>query len=480
MLAVWTPLFRRTVNSPSRRVGWLHFYKNYEDRSMDRAPAGKVWEPIEPRERLKAVFIALGMVGIGCPLIWWSQSSFGNIEQDWWLVWPLPAICFPVALLYYLRKRRLVPTPEASAKKAADEAEAQRKNEEMEKKWWSRYSVAILMCGGAWYLADHKPGLWWMSLLFVLAAAIYAREVSIVILGLGLIAAVLTGLAAMPLPLAIILAGSLIAYAVYRKKDPSVDERLPLIGWCFRQRRKAREAQQVAEVLSNPYFSTLQFALDHYWTNSEFIHKNFSDDGRANYRQQLVDEAIKIAEAEDPVQALREHLAEAVMEAAKYQVLVIPAAPDDDETGMRGVLGISGELKAHLLELAKQSKPLREWLHGFGLVETWDDVWNPVLFRHWYTLTRANVLSSLRKPLDDAHNIPKMDWYRPFLESQCAFQEHEYREALGWPSNLADERGQAGIEALKLSLYVNCVVQGAKYPDLDFQDRMKKIEQKLD
>lgn len=442
---------------------------------MDGTPAGKAWEPINHRERLKAVFIALALVGTACPLIWWSQYSSGNLESDWWLVWPLPAICFPVALLFYLQKRRLVPTPEAATRNAADKADAKRKSDEMEQKWWFRYPVALFLCGVAWYLADYKPGLWWLSLICVLAAAVNAKEVSLVLLGLGLLAAVLSAMAAMPVPLAVILAGVLVAYAVYRRKDPSVDERIPIIGWFIRRRREAREAQQTAEVLSNPYFSTLQLALDSYWSNNELVIKNFSEEGRSNYRKQLVDEAMVIAGSENPVQTLREHLAEAVMEVAKYQVLVIPLAPEPDGTGLRGVLGISGELKAHLLEIARASKPLREWLHGIGPAETWDDVWNPVLFRHWYTLTRADVLSALRKPLDDAHHIPKMDWYRPFLETQCAFQEHEYREALGWPSNLTDDRGQAGIEALKLSLYVNCVVQGAKYPDLDFKERMEKI-----
>ncbi|MFL6709276.1 MAG: hypothetical protein ACJ8HI_13820 [Massilia sp.] len=440
---------------------------------MADVPAEKVWEQVTPQERRKGVWIALGLVFIGCPLVWWAQYSDDTLARAWWLIWPLPAVCLPIALYLSLKKRRLVPAPNVVAKTAAEEAEAKRKQEEMEKKWWFRYGMAAFLCFCAWWLAEYRPGLWWLGIILVLAAAVHARELSLVILGLVLVGAGLWGLAAVPLPLAVVIAGALIAYAVYRRKDPTVDERIPLIGSFFRKRRETRET---AAILSNPYFATLQLALDSFWSNSELMLKNFSEEGRANFRKQLVDEAVQIANEANPVQALREHLAEAVMEAAKYQVLVIPPEPEEDTAALRGVHGISGELKAHLLELATASKPLRDWLHGFGPVKVWDDVWNPVLFRHWYTLTRANVLSALRQPLDDAHQVRAMDWYRPFLETQCAYQEHVYREALGWPSNLPGNPAQAGLEAIKLSIYVNCVVQGAKYPDLDFADRMEKIE----
>ena len=46
-------------------------------------------------------------------------------------------------------------------------------------KWWTRYPVALGMVGVAWYLVEQKPGLWWMSTIFVLSAAVYAREVSL-------------------------------------------------------------------------------------------------------------------------------------------------------------------------------------------------------------------------------------------------------------------------------------------------------------
>jgi hypothetical protein len=55
------------------------------------------------------------------------------------------------------------------------------------------------MVAVAWYLVEQKPGLWWLSTIFVLSAAVYAREVSLIVLGLGLLVAVISGLAALPL-----------------------------------------------------------------------------------------------------------------------------------------------------------------------------------------------------------------------------------------------------------------------------------------
>lgn len=439
---------------------------------MSDAPAGKMWEAISVRERRKGAVIALGLLGVACALIWWSQFVDGYLAERWWYVWPFPAGLLPIAAAFWFRKRRLVPTPQSAAEHAAKMAETERKQREMEDRWWFRYPMAALFLWGAWYIAEKRPGAWWLAVVAVLLAAFMAREVSLFLLGLALLGAVLGGLAALPVPLAVVIAGALIAYAVYRTKDPTIDTRLPIVGKFIARRR---EAKQAAEVLKNPYIATLDTAVRFYWTENAFMQQSVNDELRANIHKQLIEEGLAIAQAENPVQTLREHLAEAVLEAAKFQVLVLPPAPEEDTAGLRGRLWMSGELKGQLFELAQKSKALREWLHAFGKVNDWDDVWNPVLYRHWITLTRANVLSALRKPLEDAHPVSEMDWYRPFFESQCAYQEHVYREALGWPSNLGSNAVDASIDALKLSLYVNCVIQGAKYPDLDYKDRMEKI-----
>lgn len=338
-------------------------------------------------------------------------------------------------------------------------------------KWWVRYPLAVATLGFAWYIVDKKGELFWVSALFVLVAAGLAREVSLVLIGLALIAAVLAGLAALPISLAIVLGAALIAYGVYRAKDPSIDTKLPVIGK-FIQRR--REARQTAELLKNPFFARLRGAVSAYWTD-EPAYAQVNEALRSDIAQQLVDEGLAIAASEDPVMENRKRLAAAVAETARLQVLVMPPEPEPDPSGIRGQYGISGKLKERLPELKTASKDLREWLHGFGELPE-HEVANAVLMRYWIALARANVLSALRQPLNDTHPLHDHDWFKPFLVSQCARYEHDYRECLGLPSNLSPESFKATIEFMKLALFVNCVLQGAKYPDLDWKERCAQIE----
>lgn len=344
-------------------------------------------------------------------------------------------------------------------------------------KWWTRYPVAIGLVAVAWYLADQKPALWWLSAIFVLSAAVYAREVSLIILGLVLLLAVFTGIAALPLSLAVVLGAVLIVYGVYRMKDPSIDTRLPLIGGVIAKRR---EAKQAAQLLQSPYYTALRQALDVYWTNEPAHAGQVSAQLMIDVREQFIQEGMAIANSENPVLENRKRLAAAVAECARLQVLVLPPIPEPDGTGIRGQWGVSGELKSRLLELATANKDLREWLYGFEGMDTWNAIWNAVLLRYWIVLARANVLSALRGPLDDSHPVRERDWFKPFLATQCGRYEHEYRESLGMPSNLATDHFAATMQCMKLALFVNCVVQGARYPDLDWRDRCAEIDGEKD
>lgn len=257
---------------------------------------------------------------------------------------------------------------------------------------------------------------------------------------------------------------------VARFKDPKIDNRLPLIGK-FIQRR--RDAKQAAELLKNPFFSTLSRAVSVYWTTDPAPAGQVNEALRHEIGEQLVDEGIAIANSDNPLMENRQRFAAAVAEAARLQVLVMPPEPEPDPSGIRGQFGISGKLRACLLELKDANKDLREWLHVFGEQTTFNDVWALVLTRYWIVLARANVLSALRKPLDDSHPQHALDWYKPFLVSQCARYEHEYRECLGLPSNFSPEPFKA---IMKHALFVNCVLQGAKYPDLDWKERCAQID----
>lgn len=440
----------------------------------DEAPQGKRWEAIPIEKRRKATLWCVAALVFFTGMVWVDQVSNGRFAENWWYLWPFWLVMLPAIPYYWLRKRKLVDTPQAILAAAKDDEEKRRKQAELEQRWWFRYGMATLLVGGAWYVYEYKPQLWWVSLLLVIGALGQARELFLFVLGAGLLVAVLVGLAALPISLAIILGACVIAYGVMRSKDPDLDTKLPIIGKLVARRR---EAKATAAMLQHPYVATLRAAVQTFWREQPGVSNQFQHETLDRVAGQLVDEGLAIAEAANPAMENRKRLVEAVLEAASLQVLVMPPPPDEDVTGIRGHYGVSGELKARMADVVKADKTLREWFDSNRWAyETSDDVWNPVLLRYFIVLSRANVLSALRRELGD-YPTDRPDWYPHFLRTQCAYYECSYREALGMPSNLASEEGWAGLEMLKFSLFSNCVMEGHQLPDEEWRERCRKVEQ---
>lgn len=89
-----------------------------------------------------------------------------------------------------------------------------KKWEEREKHWWFRYPLAALICVGAWWLSDIKPNMWWVGIIGVIYAMILAREISLLVLGIGAIYLVVQGIASLPVSIAIIIGALIIASAI--------------------------------------------------------------------------------------------------------------------------------------------------------------------------------------------------------------------------------------------------------------------------
>jgi len=105
-------------------------------------------------------------------------------------------------------------TQEAQQEKQAQELEVRRKQEEFENKWYVRYPLALLMLWGAWYILDTKPDSWWLAAFVALAAAFFAREVSLVLIVVGLGYLLIQGIASLPVSAAIIVGAIIIASAI--------------------------------------------------------------------------------------------------------------------------------------------------------------------------------------------------------------------------------------------------------------------------
>lgn len=219
-------------------------------------------------------------------------------------------------------------------------------------------------------------------------------------------------------------------------------------------------------------------AIETYWTGNREMTKDFSEEFVERQAEMMMEEVIKVATSPNPRMANREKLTNCVIEYAKFQVLVIDPPPAEDPTGLRGQPGISGELKAHLVELSQKDKTLREFMHALDTPKDWDDVWNPIVLGYRRAWAWMHVFNALRRAFDDVNRAEGKDWLKPYLAAMCAWEEHQYRSCLGMPSSLNDSGIDADLRALVMGGFMNRVMEGVRYPDLEWRERMQKFERR--
>jgi hypothetical protein len=225
-----------------------------------------------------------------------------------------------------------------------------------------------------------------------------------------------------------------------------------------------------------PAVATGRVLIEQAWTNKHEVIKDFTPEFVRRQAEKMMEEVVKIAVSADPRMANRTALADCVCEFARFQVLVIDPPPADDQTGLRGQLGITGELKPRLYELYQADKSLQEFLHGLDEPpKKWDDVWNPVLARFRMCHAWTHVFGALRLVFEDSNPASHKDWFRPFIAAMCGFQESTYRRSLGLPCAFGDDFS-ADLKPLMLSTFTNCVLDGSRYPDLEWNNRMAEVE----
>ena len=117
-----------------------------------------------------------------------------------------------------------------------------------------------------------------------------------------------------------------------------------------------------------------------------------------------------------------------------------------------------------LLDLAVKSDSLRRFFKDLPPVSTWDDAWNPILFRYRILAAWMGVFQDLRPAVRDSRVRDLADWFRPFLIAMCAWNEYNYRVSIGLPPSLGKTQGEALLEAIKLSKFADYVMSGAEDP----------------
>ena len=190
---------------------------------------------------------------------------------------------------------------------------------------------------------------------------------------------------------------------------------------------------------------------------------------REELARELYREIHHICNAQEPVVECRERLAEAMLEFSQYQVLVIPPLPEEDVSGLRGQPGISGELRAHIVELCARSENLRTDLFGSTDTNSYECVWQNIQANYWIACWRLESINATRIELGD--HVADGDWYMPFMHASCASAEHVYRHNLELPPAFAEDIAKPVSTAY--SIYTDIVVSGAADPDVEWRDYYK-------
>lgn len=226
---------------------------------------------------------------------------------------------------------------------------------------------------------------------------------------------------------------------------------------------KLAERRAHAELSKNPIVEMGRKAIGTYWLDKPHLKQQHSKEYLDNVAGQLMERVVQIATAQDPVAANRKELVGMTSAAADYDVLILDPPPTEDETGIRGILGISGELRAHLEELVTINKYLADEFHGIPKYGSPDQYYDVCVIRYRQCYAAMHVHHELRFELDDYNPNAALDWFPPLFLVQCAISENHYRGELGLPTVLEP------MEALEYSTLINYVTNGEKWPDLAWE-----------
>jgi hypothetical protein len=232
-------------------------------------------------------------------------------------------------------------------------------------------------------------------------------------------------------------------------------------------RQKQAEKKVVKELLKNPIVQAGRDAINAYLTDYPELRKQHSKEFIDNVGRQLMARGVQVAGAANPVAANREQLVGMTFAAAQFQVLVLEPPPVPDPTGLRGRLGISGELRAHLVTLVPHILEIEDLMHGLPAEKSFANVADMCLIRYRQCHFAMTIHHALRYPLDDYNPNGALDWFRPLYLTQCAAAEWQYRNKLGLPNN----DPQAWLE---YSTLANFVESDAKWPDLAWEKHYGK------
>lgn len=193
--------------------------------------------------------------------------------------------------------------------------------------------------------------------------------------------------------------------------------------------------------------------IEGYWTRNKAVNEQHSSGAIKSIARKLTEDCSAVLASPDPKLANRRELVESVTQCAMMQVLLIPAAPAPDQTGLRGKLGISGDLKTRILDIAKVDPYFKDFPHKQDAEKALGEIQNAYR-RAW---ARMNIFEAFRHEFNDLTPDLSDDWLKPLFASQCAYAEFHYRQQLGMD---CDAASGSAYEA-----YKDAVLTGAESPN---------------
>ncbi len=229
--------------------------------------------------------------------------------------------------------------------------------------------------------------------------------------------------------------------------------------------------------LDNPFMQSEGEALaieliNRFWVGNKSANDHHAKVMIKSVAEKMMADCRKVMSSTEPIMANRQLLAESILRCAKLQVLLISPVPEHDGTGLRGHLGISGELKTKILEVIKTDKEFESFPEGLNF----DTALAQVQFAYRRAWAGMNVFEGLRHEYDDINPEQSKDWFRPFFASLCAYAESNYREELGMPNILGKESDSGKSLGSMYGNYMDIVLNGDKFPDLIWEGKFPNLE----
>ena len=228
------------------------------------------------------------------------------------------------------------------------------------------------------------------------------------------------------------------------------------------------------KLLTHPVYQAAFMVIHRTLSNDkEGLGKYANKETKETIAAQLINSVSKIIASPNPIMANREHLVTATLAFANFQVLIMDET-SEDRGGLRGKPGITGQLKPRLAELAKTDRDLRNIAFELGENLTQTDLTDAFVLDYWRAALDMGVYNAMRLALGDRPVNLDVDLVPPFCRINVRVERVQYRKQLGMPDVLAEHDDYRDMASLKHSTYVDFVLKGARFPNLEFEEHYKK------